>query len=161
VFVLALALALLQPLFMGADWFTWIYRALVLHARLGGLGPDGCGAMVFLQLAQPVPSTLMSMNCSFESVGTLRKMIISGSESAITLIMKASTVPSAWPLASHEQKGSRVLAGELQRAARQGQCSHLHLCHWRRRRGKRMHILLMAKACAGKQTGAGVTARVR
>ncbi|MBP6338935.1 MAG: cadmium-translocating P-type ATPase [Vitreoscilla sp.] len=30
VFVLALALALVPPLAMGADWFTWIYRALVM-----------------------------------------------------------------------------------------------------------------------------------
>jgi hypothetical protein len=34
------------------------------------------------------------------SLSTLRRMIISGSDSAITLIMKASTVPSAAPLAS-------------------------------------------------------------
>ncbi len=30
VFVLALAVAIIPPLFMGATWFDWIYRALVL-----------------------------------------------------------------------------------------------------------------------------------
>ncbi len=30
VFVFAIALALVPPLFSGADWFTWVYRALVM-----------------------------------------------------------------------------------------------------------------------------------
>ena len=49
----------------------------------------------------PVPTTAMNTAIS-RMLSTLRKMIISGSESAITDIMKASTVPSAANVSARE-----------------------------------------------------------
>ena len=48
----------------------------------------------------PLPTTKIKTAISF-GLSTLRRIIISGRESAITLIMKAKTVPSAAPLPSN------------------------------------------------------------